>query len=135
MLIGEVAQRSGVTAKTLRFYEDRGLLPDPGRTQSGYRDYAQEAVDRVSFIKEAQAAGLTLTQIKEILVIRDDGEPPCEHVTELVDQRLAEVEQRLRELRQLRTQLQDLAARAAALDPADCRGFCTVITGEMGSTR
>lgn len=129
MLIGELAERSGVTAKTLRFYERRGLLPAPERTSSGYRTYTPKAVGRVGFIKDAQAAELSLAQIGEVLAIRDSGEPPCEHVAELVDRRLAEVEQRLRELRQVRAQLRRLARRADELDPSDCDGYCRVITG------
>jgi DNA-binding transcriptional MerR regulator len=120
MRIGEVASTTGVTTKTLRFYEAEGLLHGPERTASGYRDYPPEAVDRVAFIRHAQAAGLTLRQIREILAVRDDGQAPCRHVADLVDRRLAEVEQRLRELRATRTQLRQLAQRLEALDPADC---------------
>jgi DNA-binding transcriptional MerR regulator len=120
MRIGEVASTTGVTTKTLRFYEAEGLLHGPERTASGYRDYPPEAVDRVAFIRHAQAAGLTLRQIREILAVRDDGQAPCRHVADLVDRRLAEVEQRLRELRATRTQLRQLAQRLEALGPADC---------------
>lgn len=128
MRIGEVADRAGVTAKTLRFYEDRGLLPEPERTPSGYRDYDTQAVGRVEFIKDAQAAGFTLAQIGQILAIRDAGDSPCEHVSSLVEQRLGEIEERLRELRGVRRQLQQLAQRAERLDPADCDGYCQLIT-------
>ncbi|MBW3662737.1 MAG: heavy metal-responsive transcriptional regulator [Actinobacteria bacterium] len=127
MLIGEVASRTGVTTKTLRFYERQGLLPRPPRTPGGYRDYDTGAVDRVAFIKDAQAAGFTLAQIGEILAISDDGEPPCGHVTSLVQRRLDEVEQRLRELRQVRSQLRAVAERARDFDPAGCDGFCGLI--------
>ena len=57
MLIGELAKRTGTTAKTLRFYEDEGLLPEPTRTSGGYRDYPAESADRVEFIRGAQQAG------------------------------------------------------------------------------
>lgn len=60
MLIGELAERAGTTAKTLRFYEDAGLLDDPGRTGSGYRDYPPDALERIGFIRDAQTAGFTL---------------------------------------------------------------------------
>lgn len=120
MRIGELADASGVSTKALRYYEDEGLLPDPPRTASGYRDYGPEALDRVAFIRSAQAAGLTLRQIRETLLIRDGGQPPCRHVAALVDQRLDEVEQRLRELRETRAQLRRLQRRLTGLDPADC---------------
>lgn len=127
MLIGQVAQQAGVTAKTLRFYEDAGLLPAPDRTSGGYRDYPGEAVDRVAFVRSAQAAGFTLGQVKQVLDIRDGGEPPCEHVRVIVDERLAEVERRLVELRRTRDQLRTLARRTTELDPADCTDYCRII--------
>lgn len=127
MRIGELARHTGTTAKTLRFYEAEGLLPEPVRTRSGYRDYPTEAVDRVAFVRDAQRAGFALRQIRQILDIRDGGQPPCEHVGQLVDQRIAEVERRLVELQHTRTHLRELAARTRQLDPADCAGFCEII--------
>lgn len=120
MRIGEVAAATGVSAKTLRYYEAEGLLHAPARTPSGYRDYRPEVVDRVGFIRQAKAAGLTIRQIRQVLAVRDGGEAPCRHVAELVDQRLAEVEHRLRELRATRAQLRELGKRLGELDPADC---------------
>lgn len=134
MLIGELADATGVTAKTLRFYEQRGLLAEPARTDGGYRDYPPAAVARVRFVKDAQAAGFTLAQIDEILTIRDGGQPPCDHVATLVDQRLAEVKQRLHELETVRQQLQSIAARAVQSTPDDCDSYCNLIpaTEEVG---
>lgn len=127
MLIGELAQRTGSTAKTLRFYEDEGLLPEPDRTPSGYRDYPADALDRVAFIRDTQRAGFTLRQIGQILHIRDGGEPPCEHVGQLIAQRLDEVERRIAELRQAKAEFQELARRTRELDPADCGNYCNII--------
>lgn len=121
MLIGALADATGVPAKTLRYWEGEGLLHEPDRTGGGYRDYPSETVDRVAFIRNAQAAGLTLRQIGEILAIRDDGQAPCRHVAELIEERLQHVEQRLHELRTIQEQLRRLRRRLDALDPADCR--------------
>ena len=129
MKIGEVAVRAGVPAKTIRFWEDQRLLPPPDRTPAGYRDYAPAILERLAFIRRAQAAGLTLEAIRQVLDIRDGGQPPCVHVTALIARRLAEVEARLAELTRARDQLAALAARAAAQDPADCRGYCSIIAG------
>lgn len=129
MKIGEVAGRSGVPAKTIRFWEDQRLLPAPPRTPAGYRDYEPAVLDRLAFIRQAQAAGLTLEHIRQILDIRGSGQPPCSHVAELLAQRLGEVEARLAELTRTRDQLAVLATRAAAQDPADCRGYCSVFAG------
>jgi len=127
MKIGEVAERSGVPAKTIRFWEDQRLLPAPARTPASYRDYDPAVLERLAFIRHAQAAGLTLEHIRQVLDIRDEGQPPCVHVAGLIARRLAEVEARLTELARARDQLAALAARAAAQDPADCRGYCSII--------
>lgn len=130
MRIGALADATGVPAKTLRYWEAEGLLHEPDRTPSGYRDYQPQAADRVAFIRHAQAAGLTLRQIGDILAIRDDGQPPCEHAAALVDQRIADVEDRLSELQHTRAALRELRRRLAALDPADCdpATVCSAIT-------
>lgn len=120
MRIGQVAEATGVSTKALRFYEREGLLAETERTASGYRDYQQSAVDRVAFVKRAQAAGLTLRQIGEILAVRDGGRAPCTHVAALVDERLGEIDGRLRELRRVRQHLRDLRRRLDELDPQDC---------------
>ncbi|HEU0041671.1 MAG TPA: heavy metal-responsive transcriptional regulator [Jiangellaceae bacterium] len=132
MLIGELAERTATTAKTLRFYEDEGLLLPPARTPAGYRDYPAEAADRVGFVREAQAAGFTLRQIRQILDISDNGEPPCVHVGQLVEQRLDDVERRIEELQQTRHHLEGLMSRTQELDPADCSGYCRIIHDEAG---
>lgn len=128
MLIGELAERTGTTSKTLRFYEAEGLLPEPGRTSSGYRDYEAGAAKRVRFIRDAAQAGFTLRQIGQILDIRDSGETPCEHVGQLIELRIAEVEQRMAELAQTKAHLRELATRTRELDPAECGGYCDIIS-------
>jgi DNA-binding transcriptional MerR regulator len=129
MRIGEVAGQAGVTAKAIRFWEDQRLLPAPARTPAGYRNYDPAILERIAFIRHAQAAGLTLDAIGQVLDIRDGGQQPCVHVTGLIARRLAEVEARLAELTRARDQLAALAARAAAQDPAECRGYCSIIDG------
>lgn len=120
MRIGALSAATGVAARTLRFWEAEGLLPDPGRTPSGYRDYPREAADRVAFIGRAQAAGLTLVRIRTVLAVRDGGEAPCTHVAAYVDERLSEVDVRLEELARTREQLVALRTRLEGLDPTDC---------------
>src|SRR3546814_14532654 len=102
MFIGELADQSGITAKTIRFWEAKGLLPDPTRTPTGYRDYDSDAIDRLSFIRHAQIAGLTLAEIRHVLAISDTGEPPCGHVTDLIHQHLTDTDDRSRDPTQTR---------------------------------
>lgn len=120
MRIGALADATGVPAKTLRYWEAEGLLHEPDRTPSGYRDYPPHAAARVAFIRHAQAAGLTLRQIGQVVAIRDEGQAPCAHAADLVDERLGDVEQRLHELQKTRRTLRELRQRLAQLDPADC---------------
>src|SRR5829696_5069903 len=129
MLIGEVAHRSGVPAKTLRYYEDIGLLDPPTRSPSGYRDFDEVVLDRLTFIRSAQAAGLSLGEIRGIVALRDAGQTPCGHVLDLLRARGTEIDRTIRELRVLRADLNRLVERAEGLDPADCdpRNVCHVI--------
>ncbi|MGW2557666.1 heavy metal-responsive transcriptional regulator [Streptomyces sp. NPDC001514] len=129
MRTGELAAASGLTAKTIRFYEDAGLLPEPPRTPGGYRDYPPQAAHRLAFVRDARSAGLTLAEIRSILTLRDSGEAPCTHVTELIEQHLADIERRMAELRKTRTALRGLAQRAAATDPSTCTeaDICRII--------
>ena len=129
MRIGELAAVSGVTAKTIRYYEDIGVLDPPARTPSGYRDYTPEATDRVAFIRSAQAVGLSLGEIRGIVALRDRGTTPCGHVLDLITARAADLDRRISELQRLRTELGRLVDRAQHLDPADCdpRRVCHLI--------
>jgi DNA-binding transcriptional MerR regulator len=126
MRIGEVAAATGMSVEALRFYERRGLLGRPARTASGYRAYDAAVVERLAFIKRAQAIGFSLDEIAEILLMRGRGEAPCLEVREAARRKLAELDERLRELRRYRNEL------ARTLDDWDERGmeegqFCGLI--------
>ena len=129
MRIGELAAVSGVTAKTIRYYEDIGVLDPPARTPSGYRDYTPGATDRLAFIRSAQAVGLSLGEIRGIVALRDRGTTPCGHVLDLITARAADLDRRISELQRLRAELGRLEDRAQHLDPADCdpRRVCHLI--------
>lgn len=120
MRIGEIANKVGVATSAIRFYEEAGLLPEPDRTASGYRDYDPSVIDRLTFIRAGQAVGLTLGELKEVFGIRDRGESPCTHVTELIDRRIGEIDQRIGDLRRLRKDLVSLAETATDFDPEGC---------------
>jgi len=120
MRIGELAEQAGISAKAIRYYEQIGILAPPARTASGYRTYDQAALGRLGFVRAAQAVGLTLGEIRQIIAFRDDGQAPCAHVTDLVQRHAADLDARIRELQQLRGVLGELAERATALDPALC---------------
>jgi DNA-binding transcriptional MerR regulator len=103
--IGEVAKTTGIGIEALRFYEKSGLLDRPSRTGSGYRIYDEEVLARLDFIKRAQLLGLSLDEIKRIIVHKRAGQSPCAEVREIVRRRLGELDQRLREMKRYRNEL------------------------------
>ncbi|GMQ85854.1 MAG: hypoxia response transcriptional regulator [Acidimicrobiia bacterium] len=135
MKIGELANETGVNTKTIRYYEEIGVLPPPDRAPNGYRDYGGEAVGRLRFVRDAQATGLTLTEIASILDLRGQGETTCHHVLELLEQHLEDLDLHIETLHETRSQLADLTERARALDPADCTdpNRCQTISSEAVS--
>jgi DNA-binding transcriptional MerR regulator len=103
--IGDVSKRSGVGIEALRFYEKSGLLDKPSRTYSGYRVYGEEVLERLAFIKQAQALGFSLEEIRRIVEDARKGESPCDEVREIVRRRMEELDERLRELQRHRKEL------------------------------
>jgi DNA-binding transcriptional MerR regulator len=120
MKIGEVAQQTGVSTKTIRYYEDIGVLAEPARAPNGYRDYDEVTVSRLHFVRDAQATGLTLNEIASILELRDKGQTTCHHVVDLLERHLDDLDRHIAVLHQTRDQLAAMTARAKSLDPAGC---------------
>lgn len=117
MRIGELAGEVGVKPDTIRYYEKAGLLPQPARSHSGYREYGDGAIDRLRFIQGAQRLGLSLTDIRDLLAVRDTGECPCEPAELLLARRIAEVDAQIARLTGLRA---EMAAMREALPARDC---------------
>lgn len=120
MKIGELSNRTTVPTKTIRYYEEIGVLPPPERSPNGYRLYGTDAVERLDFIKDAQATGLTLEEIATVLRLRGKGESSCEHVTHLLDHHLEQLDARIEALRATRKRLVKIVERAQSLDPTEC---------------
>ncbi|MFV1858839.1 MAG: heavy metal-responsive transcriptional regulator [Anaerolineales bacterium] len=113
--IGQVAQKLDLNPKTIRYYEEIGLLPEPKRTVSGYRQYAAPDLERIDFIRRARTLELSLDEIGEVLSFRDQDEAPCPYVLHLIADKIEQVERKIEDLRELRRELRDLHAEAAAL--------------------
>ena len=111
--VSEIAKRSGVSPDAVRFYEKEGLLPPPPRTESGYRAYDESTTQRISFIKGAQAMGLKLAEIRELLDIQDKGACPCGHTRTIVERRVEELDAEIKRLSEMRSEL-------AAMAQLDC---------------
>ncbi len=91
MRIGIVASKTGLNPKTIRYYEEIALLPRPRRGKNRYRSYGPEIIERLNFIKRAQALGFSLIEIKEIMAIYDGGGQPCDHIYQLLKKKVREM--------------------------------------------
>jgi len=120
MRIGALAEISGLTTQTIRYYESIELLPDPDRTPSGYRDYTDDAAERLRFIRDAQTAGLSLAEVQALLSMKDAGVGTCRHTLSFLDHHVAAIDAQIARLQAARLEMFDLADRARQLDPATC---------------
>ncbi|MDT9692971.1 heavy metal-responsive transcriptional regulator [Streptomyces sp. P9(2023)] len=136
MKIGEVARLTGASTKTIRFYEDTGLVPPPTRTPGGHRDYAPETADRLRFIRRCQAAGMSLQEVRQILTVHDRGESPCGHVGRLLGERLDNVRAQIAELVTLEAHLETLLTHAEHGQPSDHdnASVCWILESEPAGT-
>jgi MerR family copper efflux transcriptional regulator len=116
--IGQVARRAGVGVETVRFYEREGLLEEPPRRASGYRQYSEQVVKRLHFIKRAKLLGFSLKEITELLLLRVDAQMSCEVVKQRTEAKIAEVERKLIELQRMRQALLQVASLCTGQGPA-----------------
>ncbi len=126
MQIGELSNQVGVDRPTIRFYESVGVLPEPERTISGYRTYTPADVERLRFVALARSLDLPLDDIREIMGLKDRGEPPCGYVRQVIDKQADAIEERINELKRLAIELRRLRKLARSLpdtstaDPCVC---------------
>ena len=117
LTIGRLAQRARVNVETIRYYERRGLIPKPPRSQSGYRQYAREDVARIQFIKRAQELGFTLKEIAELLALRVDPDTTCAEIKAQAEQKIAAIAEKIQALQRMRKVLTQLTAACDARAP------------------
>ena len=117
----QLAHKAGVNVETLRYYERRGLLPEPPRRASGYRQYSQDDVARLQFIKCAKELGFTLQEVQELLNLRVDPDTPCAMVKRRADLKIIDIEAKLQSLKRIKKALNKLAATCSGRGPVgDC---------------
>ncbi|WP_439423086.1 heavy metal-responsive transcriptional regulator [Saccharothrix sp. HUAS TT10] len=117
MTVAGLSRRTGVPSDSIRYYERVGLLPEPPRTEAGYRRYGDDAVDRLHFIQGAQRLGLRLREINDLLSIRDTGTCPCGDAAVLLRERMEEIDNEMKRLAALKS---ELSAMVGQLPSADC---------------
>lgn len=128
ILAGDVAKLLGIGVQTLHYYEREGLIPSPARSDSGYRLYTPQLVDRVRFIRKAQALGLPLDEVRDIFRLTEKGASPCGRVQAAFTEKLREVNERLRELESFRDELAALVAHAPSLsDNSSSPHVCAIV--------
>ena len=125
--VGKAARAAGLSAKAVRLYEAKGLLPEAERTDAGYRTYTDDDVTVLRFIRQAKTLGLSLSEIRDILDIRRDGTAPCRHVLGLLDQRIRDIDHTISELCQLRRTLAGTRAHAARHQTGHPDEVCGII--------
>ena len=129
MKIGELAKATGLSTETIRLNEAKGLIPDPPRTDSGYRAYADPDLARLGFILKAKRLGMTLDEIRGILQLHNQSEPTCVHVRSLLEEKLVQVEGVIQDLLVFKEELETMRDQATGL--VDCRplggNVCSII--------
>ena len=122
MQIQELAHRTGVSAKAIRYYESIGLLPAPKRRPNGYREYGEVDLDRVKLVAGARNLDFSLGDIEEILALRDRREAPCRVVLGMLEEKAGEIRQRIKQLQRLEVDLRKLYAVGLTFPTDDIDG-------------
>lgn len=126
-LIGTVARESGIPIKTIRYYEELGLLKTVGRTEGGFRLFSTDVFTRLNFIKRAQHLGMSLSEIHEFLEVHDQGDLPCERVQQALKGKLSDIDRQIQQLQILKQELEELLAQQATNSAAT---ICPIIESE-----
>lgn len=125
--IGLVAKESGVPIKTIRYYEELGLIESSGRTEGGYRLFTSDILARLNFIKRAQSLGMSLSEIKEFLDVHDQGELPCEHIKVKLQDKLAAIDAQIQQLLILKQDLEGLLSGWDKVPENSEQAICPII--------
>ncbi len=119
-MIGQIAARTGVNLETVRYYERAGLLPPPPRSAGGHRQYGEEQVRRLIFIRRGRELGFTLGEIRALLDLVDGGTQTCAEVKQRTERRLADVRTKIADLRRIEKILASTAAKCTGEQVPDC---------------
>lgn len=125
--IGLVAKESGVPIKTIRYYEELGLIESSGRTEGGYRLFTSDILARLNFIKRAQSLGMSLSEIKEFLDVHDQGELPCEHIKVKLQNKLAAIDAQIQQLLIFKQDLEGLLSGWDKVPENSEQAICPII--------
>jgi MerR family transcriptional regulator, copper efflux regulator len=126
-LIGAIAKESGIPIKTIRYYDDLGLLKTNGRTEGGYRLFDSDVFVRLKFIKRAQNLGLSLSEIKEFLEVHDRGNLPCDQIKVKLEEKLTTIKEQIQQLQILKQELKGLLSGWSKIPEHPEETICPII--------
>lgn len=121
LTIGTLGKKTGTKVQTIRYYEEIGLMPEPGRTAGGQRRYDEAQLDRLSFVRHARQLGFSLDAIRELLDLSDDPNRPCHEADAIARRQLIQVEQRMARLEALQKELKRMVHECSGGKSSDCR--------------
>lgn len=117
LTIGQVGNKAGVNIETVRYYERRGLIPKPLRAESGYRQYSDDTVKRIRFVKHAQELGFSLKEISELLSLRVDSKTSCGEIRDRAKGKIDDIESKIKSLQKMKKALGKLVHQCSSKGP------------------
>ncbi len=132
MTIGQLAKKTEVNIETVRYYERRGILPKPLRSESGYRQYPEETVTLIQFIKNAKELGFSLDEISNLLLLRADAHTCCSEVKELAEDKVAEIQRKIDTFKEMIIIFKELLRKCSRKKPDDNCPILEKLNGKKG---
>ncbi len=117
LTIGQVARRAGIGLETVRFYERQGLIDEPPRKESGYRQYPEQVIERLRFIRRAKELGFSLKEISDLLALRVDATTTCADVKNRAEAKITDIQEKIRDLQRMKRALDKLTAACRGQGP------------------
>ena len=124
LTVGQLAKKAQVNVETIRYYERRRLIPEPFRSESGYRHYSQDSIARIQFIKNAQELGFSLKEVSELLSLRVDPNTSCAEVKKMAEVKITDIQEKIHALQRIKEALTKLRASCQGRGPA---GKCPIL--------
>jgi len=124
LLIGELAEKVNVNKETIRYYERKGLIPNPPRNDSGHRQYSEIDIKRTEFIKRTQSLGFSLKEIKDLLMLKIEPGTTCKDIQKIVKLKVSDIDKKINDLKEIKNTLNKLAGRCTGRGPV---GECPIL--------
>ena len=124
LLISELAKKVNVNKETIRYYERKGLIPNPPRNDSGHRQYSEIDIKRTEFIKRTQSLGFSLKEINDLLMLKIEPGTTCKDIQKIVKLKISDIDKKIKDLKEIKNTLNKLAGRCTGRGPV---GECPIL--------